>query len=117
MAVTTNGTAHWGVSGGVTGVTGIVTSLGEAKEPIMAPEYNEIGQVVKQTKYDELTTLTATVEVAQGTALPDANNQITINGKKGYVKRAELVEDNQAYRKISITVELYKNCDKITTVN
>lgn len=113
---TTSGVAAWGVQGGVAGVSGIVTSIGQDEEPILAPEYNEAGQVVKQTKYDEHTTLTCTVEVAAGTALPEKGGQISINGKQGYVTKASLVEDNQSYRKISITAEFYQNCRQTTGV-
>lgn len=112
MARTTTGIASWGVTGAVTGVSGIVTSIGHDDEAVLAPEYNEAGQVVKQTLYDVHTTLDATVEVAAGTALPAVGSQITIDGKQGYVVKAKLAEDNQAYRKISLTVELYANCNR-----
>lgn len=116
MTVTNRGVAAWGVQGGVTGVTGIVTGLGQEEEPILAPEYNEAGQVCKQTKYDEKTTLTCTVEVAAGTSLPQKGAQISINGKQGYVVRATLTEDNQAYRKISVTAEFYLNCNQTSSI-
>lgn len=115
-ARTYSGVAAWGVQGGVNGVTGIVTSIGQDVEAILAPEYNEAGQVVKQTKYDQKTTITATVEVAAGTALPKVGEAITINGVQGYVTRASLAEDNNSYRKISITAEVYMNCSKTTAV-
>lgn len=111
---TTTGTASWGVSGRVTGVTGIVTSIGVSEDPVLAPEYNEVGAVVKQTKYDEHTTLTATIEVAKSVELPGQGDQITINGKQGYVKTAELAEENTAYRKITVTAEFYKNCNAVS---
>jgi len=112
---TTAGTAAWGVQGSVSGVSGIVTSIGQDEEPILAPEYNEVGQVVRQTHYDTKTTVSCTVEVAAGTALPSAGAQITINGKQGYVVKASLAEDNQAYRKISVTAEFYTNCKQVST--
>lgn len=114
--LTKAGVAAWGVQGTATGVDGIITSIGVDEETILAPEYNEAGQVVKQTHYDTRTTLTCTVEVAAGTDLPDAGAQITVNGKQGYVTKASLAEDNQAYRKISVTVELYTNCNKADAV-
>ena len=115
-AHTYQGVAAWGVQGGVNGVTGIVTSIGQEDEAVLAPEYNEAGQVVKQTMYDRKTTLTCTIEVAAGTALPKVGEAITINGKQGYITRASLAEENQAYRKISVTAEVYLNCNKTTAL-
>lgn len=113
QSLTKTGTASWGVTGKCTAINGIVTSISRDEEPILAPEYNEAGQVIRQLKYDNLTTIQATIEVAAGTDLPENEKPITIDGKQGYVKRATLVEDNQAYRKISVTVEFYKECNKI----
>lgn len=110
MAATTSGIAAWGVQGGVNGVSGIVTDIERAVEAQLAPEYNEVGAVVKQTKYDEHTTISATVEVAAGTQPPNAGDSITIDGKQGYVVNARVVESNQAYRKIVIQAEFWKNC-------
>lgn len=112
---TETGTASWGVTGSA-GVTGIVTDIDSGSEPVLAPEYNELGQVVKQTHYDTVTTATATIEVAAGTNPPAAGAQITINGVTGYVKSARVVESNQAYRKISVTVEKYSKCSAASAV-
>ena len=116
MAKTTSGMAEWGVQGGVQGVTGIVTDLERASEAQIAPEYNEVGAVVKATKYDEHTTLTATVEVAAGTQPPNVGDNITIDGKQGYVTNARVVESNQAYRKIVIQAEFWKNCNQASNL-
>lgn len=110
MAATTQGIASWGVTGGCSGVSGIVTDLEENSEAQLAPEHNEVGAVVKQTKYDEHVTLTCTVEVAAGTNPPSTGSSITINGDQGYVVSARLTESNQAYRKIAIQAEFWKNC-------
>ena len=115
MAATTQGIASWGVQGGCSGVQGIVTDLEENHEGQTAPEYNEIGAVVKQTKYDEHTTLTCTVEVSASTNPPSPGAQISINGKQGYVVSARLTESNQAYRKIAIQAEFWKNCRQTST--
>lgn len=109
-AATTSGVAAWGVQGRVSNVQGIVTDLEQNDEAQLAPEQNEVGAVVKQTKYDEHTTLSATVEVAAGTNPPKVGDAITINGKQGYVTGARVVESNQAYRKIAIQAEFWKNC-------
>jgi hypothetical protein len=114
-AATTSGVAVWGVQGRVNSVSGIVTDIEQSAEVQIAPEYNEIGAVVKQTKYDEHTTLSATVEVAAGTNPPEVGAQITINGKQGYVTNARVVESNQAYRKIVVQAECWKNCKQTST--
>lgn len=111
---TTSGVAAWGVQGGVSGVSGIVTDLEQNDEVQIANEQNEVGAVVKATKYDEHTTLNATIEVAAGTNLPNVGDTITINGKQGYVVSARLTESNQAYRKIVVQAEFWKNCKQTT---
>lgn len=119
QSITSTGSASWGVTGAVSGtgsVTGIITDIDDGAEAILAPEYNEIGQVVKQTHYDTKKTVSCTVEVAAGTAKPAPGTAITINGVAGYVLNSKLVESNQAYRKIQITAECYSNCSAVTTV-
>ena len=114
-AATSQGIAAWGVQGGVGSVTGIVTDLERSIEAQVAPEYNEVGAVVKVTKYDEHTTLNVTVEVPASAQPPDAGSSITIDGKQGYVTNARVVESNQAYRKIVIQAEFWKNCKQTST--
>lgn len=114
-AVTTQGIASWGVSGGCSGVQGIVTDIEENHEAQMEPEHNEVGAVVKQTVYDEHVSLSCTVEVAAGTELPEKGSSITINGKQGYVASARLVESNKTYRKIAIQAEFWTNCKQTST--
>jgi len=111
---TNSGIASWGVTGSASGVSGIVTHLQTEKESILAPEYNELGAVVKQTLYDLHKTATATIEVAQGAEPPDEKSAITIGGVQGYVLRSSVVEDNKAYRHIEVTIEAYKNCNAVT---
>jgi len=115
MAATTSGIASWGVQGSVSGVQGIVTDIEEAHEGQMAPEYNEVGAVVKQTIYDRHTTFNCTVEVAAGTEPPDEGDAITVNGETCYVVSARITESNQAYRKIAITGEKWTNCNATST--
>lgn len=117
MAVTKNGVASWGVTGSATGVTGIITSIEDGAEYIMAPEHNEIGQVVKQTKYDTQYSATFTVEVAAGTDIPNATTQVSVNSHTMYVKNARKLEDNNSYRRIQITAEAYENCSSVTVAN
>ena len=110
---TNAGTATWGVTGSA-GVSGIVTDIEVNEEAQTAPEYNEVGAVVKQTLYDTHTTVTATIEVASGTSLPTIGAAISIGGKSGYVRSARKVESNQAYQKIAVTAELWTNCTATT---
>lgn len=114
MAATTSGIASWGVTGTAAGVSGIVTHIETERESILAPEYNELGAVVKQTLYDLHRTATVTVEVDAGTDLPDERDSITVAGVQGYVQRARLLEDNKAYRHIEVTIEAYNHCNSVT---
>ena len=115
---TTTATASWGVSTNSTvqSVTGVVTDIEIGEDSVLAPEYNEVGQVIKQTHYDTKKTMTVTVEVASGTSKPAAGASITIGGVSGYVVSSKVVESNQAYRKIHITAECYTNCTSATAV-
>lgn len=114
---TNTGVASWGVSSSGSGVAGIITHIDGDNESILAPEYNEIGAVVKQTLYDEHRTVTMTVEVASGTSAPQSGAAITVAGVAGYVVRSRVVEDNHAYRHIEVTVEAYRNCKQTTQVS
>ncbi len=117
MAATKSGIASWGVTGSATGVTGIITSIEDGAEYIMAPEHNEIGQVVKQTLYDTQKTATFTVEVAANTNIPSKGTTVNVNNQTMYVKTARKLEDNNSYRRIQITAEAYENCTQATIAN
>ena len=119
MAETQTTTASWGVTS--TGSnsnlpTGIVTDQDWGADPVLAPEYNELGQVIKQTLYDVVKTGTATIEVKSDVDLPDLEDQITIGDVTGYVKNVRLTESNQAYRKIVVTIECYSKCDEVDSL-
>ena len=115
MARTTQGNASWGISDGttVTNVNGVITDIDIGEDPQMEPQRNEIGAVIKQTLYDRRAEVTVTVEVAAGTAKPAAGTAITAAGVQGYVTRSRVVESNQRYRAINITIEAYKNCKSV----
>lgn len=115
--VTKQGVASWGVTSDGSVVDGIVTHIDKDDESIMAPEYNELGQIVKQTLYDLHKTLSVTIEVAVGTEPPSAKDSVTIAGVTAYVLRTRTVEDNKAYRHIEVTVEAYKNCSAVTVAD
>ena len=112
MARTTTGNASWGISEGtsVTNVSGVITDIDVGEDPQMEPQRNEIGAVIKQTLYDRRGEVNVTVEVAAGTAKPKTGTAITVAGFAGYVTRSRVVESNQRYRAINITVEAYPNC-------
>jgi hypothetical protein len=115
MARTTQGNASWGVSDGstVTNVNGVITDIDVGEDPQMEPQRNEIGAVIKQTLYDRRAEVNVTVEVAAGVSKPAAGTAITAAGVQGYVTRSRVVESNQRYRAINITIEAYKNCKAV----
>ena len=141
MARTTQGQASWGISEGtsVTAVSGVITDIDVGEDPQMEPQRNEVGAVIKQTLYDRRAEVNVTVEVAAGTAKPKTGANITVAGVQGYVAvevaagtpkpktgtaitvagfagyvtRSRVVESNQRYRAINITVEAYPNCKTV----
>jgi len=115
--VTSQGVASWGVTADGSVVEGVVTHIDVDNESILAPEHNEIGQVIKQTLYDLHKTANVTIEVAAGTEPPSEKDSVTVAGVTGYVLRARIVEDNRAYRHIEITIEAYKKCNAVTVAD
>jgi len=118
MARTTQGNASWGISDGttVTGVSGVITDIDAGEDPQMEPQRNEVGAVIKQTLYDRRGEVNVTVEVAAGVAKPKTGTAITVAGVQGYVTRSRVVESNQRYRAINITVEAYPNCKTVDDI-
>ena len=89
------------------GGSGILYGVDESSEPIMAPEHNELGQVIAQTNYDMHGRISGTLQVAHGLALPDSGAVVQINGKYYYLVSATLSESNQSYDKYAVTFERY----------
>lgn len=118
MARTTKGNASWGISEGtsITAVSGVITDIDAGEDPFMEPQRNEAGAVIKQTLYDRRGEVTVTVEVAAGVAKPKTGTSITVAGFQGYVTRSRVVESNQRYRAISITIEAYPNCHAVEDI-
>ncbi len=118
MARTTQGNASWGISDGtsITQVQGVITDIDAGEDPLMEPQRNEAGAVIKQTLYDRRGEVNVTVEVAAGTAKPKSGTAITIAGVQGYVTRSRVVESNQRYRAFNITVEAYPNCKTVDDI-
>lgn len=112
---TTSGTASWGVTAAApSGVTGVLTHFESDAEGILAPQYNELGQVIQQVHYDRHATMSCTVEVAADVEPPKTGSVVTVNGTQYYVTRARIVEDNRSYRHIEISGETYANCNAVT---
>ena len=118
MARTNKGNASWGISEGttITQVNGVITDIDAGEDPQMEPQRNEIGAVIKQTLYDRRGEVSVTVEVAAGVAKPKTGTAITVAGVQGYVTRSRVVESNQRYRAIYITVEAYPNCRTVDDI-
>ena len=118
MARTTRGNASWGISDGtsITNVNGVITDIDVGEDPQMEPQRNEVGAVIKQTLYDRRGEVNVSVEVAAGTAKPKSGTAITVAGVQGYVTRTRVVESNQRYRVINITVEAYPNCKTVDDI-
>ena len=87
--------------------SGILYGVDEGVEPIMAPEHNEIGQVIAQTNYDMHGRISGTLQVAHGLNLPEAGTVVQIDGKYYYLVNATLSESNQAYDKYAVSFERY----------
>ena len=118
MARTTQGNASWGISDGttITNVNGVITDIDAGEDPLMEAQRNEVGAVIKQTLYDRRGEVTVTVEVAAGVSKPKTGTAITVAGVQGYVTRSRVVESNQRYRAINITVEAYPNCKTVDDI-
>lgn len=89
------------------GASGILYGVDEGVEPIMAPEHNEIGQVIAQTNYDMHGRISGTLQVAHGLELPEAGTVVQIDNKYYYLVNATLSESNQAYDKYAVSFERY----------
>ena len=89
------------------GANGILYGVDESVEPILAPEHNEIGQVIAQTHYDNHGRISGTLQVAHGVELPGEATPVQIHGKYYYIVNASLSETNQTYDKYSVTLERY----------
>lgn len=57
--------------------------------------------------YDKRVTITATIQVPKNISLPAVGALITIDGKSCLLTSCDVVQNNQAYRKVSITAERY----------
>ena len=113
-SLTTAHVCSWGInysghdaSNFVKSGSGILYDFGKNTEPVMAPEHNEIGQVISQTQYDEHGTVNATLQVAHGVTPPDRLSILEVDSKYYYVTSIQQTESNQAYERYSISLERY----------
>ena len=114
MEVTTLHLAKWGtrqVSGAAT--YGVVTSFERISDMMSQNETNEDGAVCRVVMYDVRSRIVFCVQASANATLPEVGKQITVDGVGGWIQHAELIEQNQAFKKIRITMEKYKNCDTV----
>ena len=127
MANTKSSIATWGVTKGpFTGIaatgSGIITSYDETTEMMVGSEQNEIGAIIGQHKYDEKTTITMTLIVADSVEMPTVGKKITLSGTDSastaaYVTSATVTESNTDFRKLRVTLEKYTNCEDVYDVD
>lgn len=106
--------AKWGarqISGAST--YGVVTSFEKISDMMSQNETNENGAVCRVVIYDERTRIVFTVMASEATEKPEPGTQMSIDGKACWVQHSEVIEQNQAYKKIRVTAERYKNCDTL----
>ena len=114
---TTKSLAVWGVQvetpTDIASTTeGYITSFDKNSEIMVGDEQNELGAVIGKHKYDEKSTVTVSLIVAAGVEPPPIGKQITIAGVKYYITSASVVESNSDFRKLRVSAERYKDCDK-----
>ena len=114
MALTETGTAKWGLAHrDIPSVSGVLVSLDRSREMSVMSETDEDGAVCGQFVYDEKFTISCTVQAPAESTPPNPGDQIEIEGRQYYVLSAQEIEANQAFRKISIVAESYKNCTNV----
>ena len=114
MAVTALHYAKWGtrqVPGAAT--YGVVTSFEKISDMMSQNETDEDGAVCRMVMYDERTRIVFCVQASASATVPEIGRHITVDGVSGWIQHAELIEQNQAFKKIRITMEKYKNCDTV----
>lgn len=101
--------ASWGVEHGLGAPfdTCVVTDYAENSESQHQFEYDQKGAVAGAVAYDRRTTVTATIQVPKTIALPKAGTLIAIDGEQFLLTACNVVQNNQSFRKVSITAERY----------
>lgn len=91
---------------------GYITSFDKNSEMMVGDEQNELGAVIGKHKYDEKSTVTVSLIVAADVEPPTIGKQITIAEGKYYITSASVVESNSDFRKLRVSAERYKDCEK-----
>ena len=101
--------AAWGVEHalGTPFDTCVVTDYAENAESQHQYEYDQKGAVAGAAIYDKRITVTATIQVPKTITLPEAGTLITIGEKEFLLTSCNVVQNNQSFRKVSITAERY----------
>lgn len=101
--------AAWGVEHSLAAPfnTCVVTDYSENTESQHQYEYDQRGAVAGAVVYDKRVTITATIQVPKNISLPAVGALIAIDGKSCLLTSCDVVQNNQAYRKVSITAERY----------
>ena len=112
--ITKNHVAKWGLRH-VIGASsfGVITSLEKISDLMVQTETDESGAVCRAVPYDNRERIVFTVMASESTDKPEPGTQMSIDGKACWVQHSEVIEQNQAYKKIRVTAERYKNCDTL----
>lgn len=127
--VTTAQVASWGILNGhidpaSSVVSGIVTSVDLTNEQVAADEHNELGQVIGHAIYDtkksgrigfmvsstELKKAIAIFGTGGASATP-TKKTLTLDTETYNISSAEVVESNQDYMKVNLSVETWMKGD------
>lgn len=114
MAATTIHIAKWGarqVPGAST--YGVVTSLERIEDSMTQTETDEQGAVCRVVRYDRRTRVAFCVQASATAKPPKSGENMSVDGIQGWVMNAEVVEQNQAFKKIRVTLETYENCNTL----
>lgn len=96
--------ATWGVTSGVSGVTGIVVGVDLGVEGSFISETDLYGRVCAVFMYDLVGTFAADIMVRAGANTPNIGSTIAIGNYTGYVKDVRITESNQQYQKLHVTI-------------
>ena len=100
----------------------VVTDYSENSESQHQYEYDQQGAVAGAVVYDTRVTLTASIQAPKSIELPKVGELLAIDAKQWLLTACDVVQNNQAFRKVSITAERYNEpfsasniIDKTTT--
>ena len=97
--------ASWGVTDGVSGVTGVVVGIDLRSEGAFLTETDLYGRVCAVFMYDGTSTFTVDVQVKANATWPQIGSQIVVAGYAAYVKSVQQTESNGSYQKLHVEAE------------